>query len=134
MEKSVFQIKLPLPEEPGSKLLILKGQSGPFGGGGSSTFWVDDVYYNEVYRAYFGTLHDHFVVCFPPETVFILVDRGHISQLSQEEVFRHNAEEDRALLALKRELYPDPPEDSGPGVPEAEPRMPVGTPLPGQYL
>ena len=134
MEKSVFQIKLPQPEEPGTKLLIIKGQSGPFGGGGSSTFWVDKLYYNAVYRAYDATLGAKFVVSFPPETMFLLVDRDRISQMSQEEVFRHNAEEDRELLALKRELYPDSPEESGPRMPEAEPLMPVGIPLPGQYL
>ena len=134
MEKSVFQIKLPLPEEPGSKLLILKGPSGPFGGGGSSTFWVDELYYNEASRMHCAALNKNFVVAFSLETMFLLVDRSRISQLSQEDVFRHNAEEDRELLALKRELYPDSPEESGPRMPEAEPLMPVGIPLPGQYL
>ena len=91
MEKSVFQIKLPQPEDPGRRLLIIKGQSGPFGGGGSSTFWVDEVGYNHEDQAYYAYLDDRFVVSFSPETAFMVVSRDRISQLSQEEVFRHNA-------------------------------------------
>ena len=134
MEKSVFQIKLPLPEEPGSHLLIIRSASGPFGGGGSSTFWVDAVVYDEKIRLYCAVLDRESVVTFPPETTFLVVNRNRIAQLSQEDVFRHNAEEDRELLALKQELYPDSPEESGPRMPESEPFVPVSSPLPGQYL